>query len=67
MPHTSSTFAATLNLATSSDFTFRGRIYNLRNLVDTLHILAATEPFPNYEFGKEDLSFGYGGHGVAAQ
>ncbi len=67
MPHTSSVFRASLQLATSSDFSFRGRTYNLRNLVDSLQVEASTEPFPSYEAGKEELTFGYGGHGVAAQ
>lgn len=67
MPHTGSFFTATLQIATSNDFNFRGRTYNLRNLVDMLKISAQTEPFPNYEFGRDELTFGYGGYGVAVQ
>jgi len=68
IPHAASTFHATLVLDanSASDFSFRGRTYNLRNLVSTLTIQSTTEPFPNYQFGKDNLTFAFGGVAVAA-
>lgn len=66
MPHVSAVFNATLILDNSSDFNFRGRTFNLRNHVNTLTIQALTEPFPSFELGRDNVTLGFAGVGVAA-